>query len=56
MFDEPTNYYIGDAKCKKNGIAGAGHGDHNCDQYTDKASCPPSGCEWVNNKCNKKAS
>ena len=56
MFDEPTNYYIGDDKCKKNNISGAGHGNHNCDKYTDEASCPLEGCVWTNNKCNKKAS
>ena len=58
IFNEPTNYYIGDAKCKKNEIAGAGHDnhDHKCDTYTDEASCPTSGCVWTNNRCNKKAS
>lgn len=53
IFDESTNYYIGDDKCKKN-IKGSGH--VNCDNYNTQESCPTSGCVWTNNKCNKKAS
>lgn len=56
MFNEPINYYIGDAKCKKNNMSGAGKENHNCDKYTDKSSCLPPDCIWANNKCNKKAS
>ena len=48
MFNEPTNYYIGDDKCKENNIFGAGHGDydHDCDKYNDEKSCPPDSCVW----------